>query len=243
MNLNTTVIPPLSIPNRIRAIRFFSGLNQTELSKLLECSQGTISKLENGELEPTAFHLVRMREVFGISIDAIVDGLIPYRSIAERFSNTHLLPPRYARGAATKMKFLYPLFRAFELKHGKDKLIAELQRLNVKASAIAEPELLVNAGLFHDVIEAYRKKDGVEATQFLAAVENCSNEVQVSLPSASTQADDWMNVEKWNLHTTGSDDSAWGARPYANAVVRGIRMAQTKPASSTGSVAFRRARV
>jgi transcriptional regulator with XRE-family HTH domain len=242
MKLDTTVIPPLSIPNRIRAIRFFSGLNQTELSRLLECSQGTVSKLENGELEPTAFHLVRMREVFGISIDAIVDGLIPYRSIAERFANTYLLPPRYARGAATKMKFLYPLFRAYEMRHGKEKLVSELQRLNVKASAIAEPELLVNAALFHDVIESYRKKEGTEASQFLAAVENCSNEVQASLPSASTQSEEWVNVEKWNLQIAGSDDSAWGARPYANAVVRGIRTAQVKPAASAGAGGFRRVR-
>lgn len=241
MDLEATVIPPLSIPNRIRAIRYFSGLNQTELSKLLECSQGTVSKLENGELEPTAFHLVRMREVFGISIDAIVDGLIPYRAIAERFANSHLLPPRYARGAATKMKFLYPLFRAFEMRHGKEKLIAELQRLGVKSSVLAEPELLVNAGLFHDVIDAYRKKDG-ESSQFLATVEGCSNEVQTSLPSASMQTDEWVNAEKWNLHATGSDDSAWGARPYTNAVIRGIRTAQPKPANSPSSATFRRTR-
>lgn len=243
MNLDATVIPPLSIPNRIRAIRYFSGLNQTELSRLLECSQGTVSKLENGELEPTAFHLVRMREVFGISIDAIVDGLIPYRAIAERFANSQLLPSRYARGAGTKMKFLYPLFRTFEIRHGKEKLLIDLQKLNVKPSVIAEPELLVNATLFHDLIDAYRKR-GDEAAQFLATVESCSNEVQAALPSASTQMDEWMNGDKWNLHMNGSDDSAWGARPYTTAVIRGLRMnTQPKPSISTSSLSFRRARV
>jgi transcriptional regulator with XRE-family HTH domain len=238
-----SLIPPLSIPDRIRAIRFFSGLNQTELSKLLECSQGTVSKLENGELEPTAFHLVRMREGFGVSIDAIVDGLIPYRAIAERFSNTSLLPTRYARGAATKLKFLYPLIRVFEQRHGHDRVQKEIQKLGLKAAAFAEPELLVSSHAFHDLLEVYRECGSTDAKEFLHDVQKCAGEIQATLPSTSSGAEEWTTPEKWNLQSAGSDDSAWGVRPYANAVVKSLRTTPAPtPASHVSSLGFRRIR-
>jgi transcriptional regulator with XRE-family HTH domain len=240
----SSLVPPLPIPDRIRAIRYFSGLNQTELSKFLECSQGTISKLENGELEPTAFHLVRMREVFGVSIDAIVDGLIPYRAIAERFSNSALLPPRYARGAATKLKYLYPLVRAFEQRHGIEKLQKEIQKLGLKAAVFAEPELLVSSHTFHDLVEIYREMGASEAKDFLSDVQKCASEIQATLPTtSSSSAEEWTNPEKWNLQSAGSDDSAWGVRPYANAVVRGLRSAPGgNVPTNLSAVGFRRVR-
>lgn len=237
-----SVIPPLSIPDRVRAIRFFSGLNQTDLSKMLECSQGTISKLENGELEPTAFHLVRMREIFGVSIDAIVDGLIPYRGIAERFSNSSLLPARYARGAATKLKFLYPLVRAYEQRFGKAKLLRALQHLGMKAAAFAEPELLVSSHVFYDLVELYREAGATDAKEFLNDVQRCAGEIQSALPPNSSSVDEWSSPEKWNLQTIGSDDSSWGPRPYANAVVRGLRSAPAAGTAPVGAIGFRRAR-
>lgn len=240
--MSSSLVPPLSIPNRVRAIRYFSGLNQTELSKLLECSQGTISKLENGELEPTAFHLVRMREVFGVSIDAIVDGLIPYRGIAERFSNSSLLPPRYARGAGTKLKFLYPLIRAFESRHGVEKLQKEIQKLGLKAAAFAEPELLVSSQTFHDLIEIYREQGSSDAKEFLNEVQKCVSEIQAALPTGSSTVEEWTTPEKWNLQNMGSDDSAWGARPYVNAILKGLRSGPTTTPTNISALGFRRAR-
>jgi transcriptional regulator with XRE-family HTH domain len=240
-----SLIPPLSIPDRIRAIRYFSGLNQTELSKMLECSQGTISKLENGELEPTAFHLVRMREVFGVSIDAIVDGLIPYRAIAERFSNSSLVPPRYARGAATKLKFLFPLVRVFEQRHGFERTQKELQKLGLKSAVFAEPELLVSSQTFHDLIEIYRECGAKDAKEFLNEVQKYAGEIQASLPTTTSgSSEEWTTPEKWNLQSTTSDDSAWGPRPYANAVVKGLRSGisiDTNVGRNT-TLGFRRAR-
>jgi transcriptional regulator with XRE-family HTH domain len=237
-----SLVPPLPIPDRIRAIRFFSGINQTDLSKLLECSQGTVSKLENGELEPTAFHLVRMREVFGVSIDAIVDGLIPYRAIAERFSNSSLLPARYARGASTKMKILYPLIRTFELHHGVERLVKELQKIGLKPAVFSEPELLVSNNAFYDLIEIYRECGATDAKAFFAEVQNCVGKIQATLPITSASTDDWSNTEKWNLRRPGSDDSAWSALPYANAISRGIRTNISPPPSNVGNLGFRKAR-
>lgn len=236
MSTIPSAIPPLPIHDRLRAIRFFAGLNQTELAKLLECSQGTVSKLENGELEPTAFHLIRLRKIFGISIDAIVDGLIPYRGIAERFANADLLPSRYARGAATKLKFLYPLIRAFEIRYGAETLLVELAKLNLKPAVLAEPEILVSRHLFQDLVEIYREKETGGSKDFLSDVQNSVGKIQANLPSTSNQTEEWLSTEKWNLFSPESNDSAWGARPYANAVVQGLRNGiseTTTPATST----------
>lgn len=237
--ISTSVIPPLAIPERIRAIRYFSGLSQTDLSRLLECSQGTISKLENGELEPTAFHLVRMREVFGISIDAIVDGLIPYRAVSERFSNPTLIPTRYARGAGTKIKFLFPLVRAFEIRYGYDRFLKEIQKVGIKPSLFAEPELLVNANLFTDLMEIYRATGPTEAKAFLSDVENCVTVIHTLLPSMAPQTDEWTTPEKWNLMGHSSDDSAWSGRTYANAIVLGMRSVRTANPIPTASSTHR----
>ncbi len=78
----------LSLSQRLRSLRIAAGLTQSELAKLFECSQGTLSKLENGVLEPTAFHLVRMRQHFGISVDAFLDSKIDFMAVADRFSNS-----------------------------------------------------------------------------------------------------------------------------------------------------------
>jgi len=242
MNPLASSIPPLPIQDRLRAIRFFSGLNQTELAKLLECSQGTVSKLENGDLEPTAFHLIRLREVFGISIDAIVDGLIPYRVVAERFSNSDLLPSRYARGAGTKLKFLYPLVRAFEMRHGTGRFLTELSKLGVKSAILAEPELLVSQNFFQDLVEVYREIGNVGAKEFLGDVQASVRDIQANLPSPSPQSDEWILTEKWNLFSVGSNDSPWGARPYANAVVQGLRTSNPLQPNTATAAIRRRAR-
>lgn len=241
---SASAIPPLPIQDRLRAIRFFSGLNQTELSRLLECSQGTVSKLENGDLEPTAFHLIRLREVFGISIDAIVDGIIPYRVVAERFSNSDILPTRYARGAGTKLKFLYPLVRAFEMRYGVDRFLTELGKIGVKSAVLAEPELLVSQNFFSDLVEIYRETGSASADSsvkdFLQDVQTSAGDIQARIPSPSPQSDEWIHTEKWNLFSVGSNDSPWGARPYANAVVQGLRTNSFTSPSSTSASGIRR---
>jgi hypothetical protein len=184
-----------------------------------------------------------MREVFGVSIDAIVDGLIPYRAIAERFSNSSLLPPRYARGAGTKLKFLYPLVRVFEQRHGSAKLHKEIQKLGLKPSVFAEPELLVSSAVFHDLIEAYRDLGSSDPKEFLAEVQKCVSEIQATLPPTSAGIEEWNTPEKWNLQPSSAEDSAWGARVYANAVVKGLRAAPApNPSANVSVLGFRRVR-
>ena len=59
---------------RIKSLRTGKGLNQAELGKLLGLDQGTVSKMERGENEPTAKTLRLLREIFGVTIDWILSG-------------------------------------------------------------------------------------------------------------------------------------------------------------------------
>lgn len=60
--------------NRIKSLRIEKGLNQAELGKLLGLDQGTISKMERGENDPTAKTLILLKEIFGAATDWILTG-------------------------------------------------------------------------------------------------------------------------------------------------------------------------
>ena len=61
------------IGRRIREIRGFD-LNQEEFAKVLALTQTTVSKLEKGEILPTAEVLVRLSQFSGKSVDWILMG-------------------------------------------------------------------------------------------------------------------------------------------------------------------------
>ena len=64
--------------NRIRELREEKKITQIRLSIELEVSQETISAYENGRHFPSAKSLIRLRELFGVSIDYIL-GLTDQR--------------------------------------------------------------------------------------------------------------------------------------------------------------------
>jgi transcriptional regulator with XRE-family HTH domain len=63
--------------NRIKSLRIEKGLSQEEIGKKLNLDQGTISKMERGESEPTAKTLRMLREIFGVNTDWILTGKGP----------------------------------------------------------------------------------------------------------------------------------------------------------------------
>jgi transcriptional regulator with XRE-family HTH domain len=60
--------------SRIKNLRIEKGMNQGELGRILGLDQGTVSKMERGENEPTAKTLRLLREIFGVTIDWILTG-------------------------------------------------------------------------------------------------------------------------------------------------------------------------
>ena len=60
--------------NRIKSLRIDKGLNQGEMGKLLGLDQGTVSKMERGENEPTAKTLRLLRKIFDVTTDWVLTG-------------------------------------------------------------------------------------------------------------------------------------------------------------------------
>lgn len=58
-------------PN-IRALREDSDLRQRELAELLHVSQNTYSQYENGVIELTAPHLVKLADFYHVSVDYLL---------------------------------------------------------------------------------------------------------------------------------------------------------------------------
>lgn len=58
--------------NRIRALREARHMSQVRLSMELEVSQETVSAYESGKHFPSYKNLVRMSELFGVSIDQLM---------------------------------------------------------------------------------------------------------------------------------------------------------------------------
>lgn len=58
-------------PN-IRALREDSDLRQRELAEMLHVSQNTYSQYENGVIELTATHLVKLADFYHVSIDYLL---------------------------------------------------------------------------------------------------------------------------------------------------------------------------
>jgi len=61
------------IGKRIKKLRELSGLSQQRLAELLNLQRTTISQVENGERKICAEELVKLSEVFNISIDSLLD--------------------------------------------------------------------------------------------------------------------------------------------------------------------------
>ena len=60
--------------SRIKSLRIDKGLNQGEMGKLLALDQGTVSKMERGENEPTAKTLRLLRKIFDVTTDWVLTG-------------------------------------------------------------------------------------------------------------------------------------------------------------------------
>ena len=58
-------------PN-IRALREDSDLRQRELAEVLHVSQNTYSQYENGVIEWTAPHLVKLADFYHVSVDYLL---------------------------------------------------------------------------------------------------------------------------------------------------------------------------
>ena len=62
----------MAVSEKIQLYRKKAGLSQEELARMLFVSRQTVSLWETGQTLPTIDNLIRLREIFGVSLDAIL---------------------------------------------------------------------------------------------------------------------------------------------------------------------------
>ena len=65
----------MSLGTNLALCRRYLGLSQAELADALNVSRQAISKWELDASVPSGENLVRLRELFGVSVDHLIDGL------------------------------------------------------------------------------------------------------------------------------------------------------------------------
>ena len=110
---------------KIKELRKAKGYSQTKLAQRLNISQGAVSQWETGETVPSAAQLVSIADVFGISLDELLERNAAPTSekdqawaIRERlrrdpsyrmlFSAADSATPEHLRAAAAMLKALEP---------------------------------------------------------------------------------------------------------------------------------------
>jgi transcriptional regulator with XRE-family HTH domain len=63
----------MGFPERLKALRLEKGLMQEELAKIIKTTNATISKYENGRIEPNLETLQLLAENFDVSVDYLLD--------------------------------------------------------------------------------------------------------------------------------------------------------------------------
>lgn len=64
----------MTVGERIQFYRKQNGLSQEELARMLIVSRQTVSLWENGQTLPTIDNLIRLRDIFGITVDEMLVG-------------------------------------------------------------------------------------------------------------------------------------------------------------------------
>lgn len=63
----------IKLANKIKSLRESLGINQERLADLLRVSRVTISQIENGERKVSIEELIKLSEVFGVSLENLLD--------------------------------------------------------------------------------------------------------------------------------------------------------------------------
>ena len=73
----------MTISEKIQLYRKNARLSQEELAKSLLVSRQTISLWENGQTLPTIDNLIRLKEIFGVSLDEMLCESDTAKSVSE----------------------------------------------------------------------------------------------------------------------------------------------------------------
>ena len=74
--------------NKIKELRAEIGLTQSKLAKLLGVNQTAIGKYERGDLEPNIENLIKLSNIFEVSVDYLIGSVDDFGNITINSNNT-----------------------------------------------------------------------------------------------------------------------------------------------------------
>lgn len=177
----------MTISEKIQFYRKNAGLSQEELAKTLLVSRQTISLWENGQTLPTIDNLVRLKEIFGISLDDMLcsENIPQIQSERERspkpFDECYASISSAEKTKAIKRAIYFPRLALL----GICVLLLSagtLLFLSVGASGpwlflfhlIALSPAAASVILLYDIVATVKKTDPIKESQVAVKVENSS---------------------------------------------------------------------
>lgn len=119
----------MTLGERLQQLRKEQQMSQEDLGNLLLVSRQTVSLWENNQTVPTVDNLIRLKEIFGVSIDSILTGEEPAatevapeasEAVQTEEPNTYYYTPPFESIffslQSKDLKYIYRLFNAQPLK-------------------------------------------------------------------------------------------------------------------------------
>ena len=167
--------------NITRALRKHYGITQKDFSEMIDVRQGTLSKIESGQLELSATQWISLCDHFKIDPSALLYGKIEmliddkYLSLdnATRVGSFKI-PRKYSYNMGSTVRTAYPLIKFSQEKLGEEKTKELLKYLNVDPDYFVIQSHSVNLMFIHDfvnqliikgLIKAKNVADILKATQ------------------------------------------------------------------------------
>jgi len=144
----------------ISSIRKTKKLSQKEMSKVLDVTQSTLSKVEKNKLGLDAYSWVKLCEEYNVDPNCIVSGYLDFYS-AESFTNQlssdvkvgkFLIPDEYAYLKGTFIRDIFPFLEFFKIQIGKNKLNDFIQSKNVDPDYFRILSHSINIQFLYDLI-------------------------------------------------------------------------------------------
>jgi DNA-binding XRE family transcriptional regulator len=180
-----------------RSARKGAGFTQQDLAKILGIRQGTISKIEDGQLLPDLFawlHLAELVQIPERSIErGYIDGLrvTPISIQESRRVGRFKIPPRYAHHQGTSVKISKPAVIFAEQRLSREEFESLFDELRVDPDYFTDLRHLLNTKFTWDLYEkliarGVLKRDDVEYLADIAGQPECNGNLLESYASSTT---------------------------------------------------------
>ncbi len=147
------ILPPHSPQETIFFLRKFSGLNQIEMAKKLNITQGWLSKIESGLGDAGIEQLILIRKNFGISADDFLDGKVNYLEIQKNFDHTIRMHSMFQSHRKTQAQIMYGLIDLMISKKGKPWVQNQFKKIRFPLFTFSNPNFLINPTLIESLLD------------------------------------------------------------------------------------------